>query len=63
MAGIICQALYSGMEYGYYHGFVATDFAPALAVDVLYPGCLADSTDEVGPPPCTVHRDTNSSVR
>jgi hypothetical protein len=41
------RAPYSGMEYGYYHGVVAPEFAPALSVDVLYPGCLTGETDEV----------------
>lgn len=37
------RAPYSGMEYGYYHGF---DPAPSLNVDVLYPGCLAGESEE-----------------
>lgn len=41
------RAPYSGMEYGYYHGVVAAEFAPALSVDVLYPGCLTGESDEV----------------
>lgn len=41
------RAPYSGMEYGYYHGVVAPEFAPALSVDVLYPGCLTGESDEV----------------
>ena len=40
------RAPYSGMEYGYYHGVVSPEFAPALSVDVLYPGCLAAETEE-----------------
>jgi hypothetical protein len=38
---------YSGAEYGYYHGYLAPEFAPTFSVDVLYPGCLEDATDEV----------------
>jgi len=37
---------YSGAEYGYYHGYLAPEFAPTFSVDVLYPGCLEDATDE-----------------
>jgi len=40
------RAPYSGMEYGYYHGVVAPEFAPGLSVDVLYPGCLSGESDE-----------------
>ena len=41
------RAPYSGMEYGYCRGGVAPEFAPALSVDVLYPGCLSGESDEV----------------
>lgn len=40
------RAPWSGMEYGYYHGALDPSFAPGLSVDVLYPGCLADESEE-----------------
>ena len=40
------RAPYSGMEYGYYHGVVDPGVMKSLSVDVLYPGCLLNETDE-----------------
>ena len=40
------RAPWSGMEYGYYHGALDPLFAPGLSVDVLYPGCLYDESED-----------------
>ena len=55
------RAPYSGMEYGYYHGVVASEFAPGLSVDVLYPGCLANESEEARAKLLAKHVSRNAS--
>ena len=49
------------MEYGYYHGVVASEFAPGLSVDVLYPGCLANESEEARAKLLAKHVSRNAS--
>lgn len=60
---------YSGMEYGYYHGVVNNGsseekfFAPGLSVDVLYPGCLKECSEEAKAKLLAKHVSRNQAQR